>query len=172
MKLRMAEEKTDFMHKAVKVKYSGSVSLCGNNSAWIEGYGPTKGRLVKVYGGAKRTFKDSKVTCEDCKKMMKEGKQVPDAPKYASAMAEIFELEKKIASKKYQVLSPDGFRIDFSKSTYPSLKSAKDAFKKWKKQFEDQGYYSSASHGRIDLYDLEDYCQFNQQGDPNWKQYT
>jgi hypothetical protein len=35
-----------------------------------------------------------------------------------------------------------------------------EAFDKWKKNYERQGYYSSSKYGRIDLLDLEDYCQF------------
>ena len=57
---------------------------------------------------------------------------------------------------KYDILSPDGFSIDFS-ATYSSMKAAKKAFETWKKRFEAQGYYSSNS-GRIALEDLEEYC--------------
>ena len=60
--------------------------------------------------------------------------------------------------KKYDVISPDGFSIHFS-DTYPSKKKAREAFEKWKKNFERQGYYSSTSHGRIPLEDLEQYCE-------------
>lgn len=58
---------------------------------------------------------------------------------------------------KYQVLSPDGFTIEFDKPHYPSKKKAFDAFDKWKKRYEVQGYYSSNEYGRIPLEDLEDY---------------
>lgn len=61
--------------------------------------------------------------------------------------------------KKYQVLSPDGITIEFDKWTYPSMKKANEAFQKWKKRYEIQGYYS-ASYGRISLADLEQHCQF------------
>jgi len=88
-----------------------------------------------------------------------------------SAAIEALENKIKTASK-YQVISPDGFRIDFSKSTYPSLKAAKEAFKNWKKGYERQGYYSSSKHGRIDLNDLEDYCEFNKKGDSGWKAFA
>ena len=60
--------------------------------------------------------------------------------------------------KKYQVLSPDGFTIEFDKFSYPSRKKAIEAFEKWKKRYEQQGYYSSTNYGRIDLQDLQDYC--------------
>jgi hypothetical protein len=61
---------------------------------------------------------------------------------------------------KVQVLSPDGFTIEFDKWSYPSKKKAKEAFNKWKIRYEMQGYYSSTNYGRIALEDLESYCQF------------
>lgn len=64
--------------------------------------------------------------------------------------------------KKYQVLSPDGFTIEFDKWTYPSMKKAKEAFLKWSKGFIGQGYYSSSRFGRIPLNELENYCQFKE----------
>jgi hypothetical protein len=62
---------------------------------------------------------------------------------------------------KYEVLSPDGIRIEFDKPHYRSMKKAFEAFNIWKKRFEFQGYYSSNNFGRIPLNDLESYCQFN-----------
>jgi hypothetical protein len=62
--------------------------------------------------------------------------------------------------KKYQVLSPDGFTIEFDKWFYRSMKKAKEAFENWKKRYEQQGYYSSTNYGRIPLNELENYCQF------------
>lgn len=62
--------------------------------------------------------------------------------------------------KKYQVLSPDGFTIEFDKWYYRSMKKAKEAFENWKQRFEQQGYYSSSRYGRIPLNELENYCQF------------
>ena len=64
---------------------------------------------------------------------------------------------------KYQVFSPDGFTIDFIKSSYPSMKKAKEAFNEWVKRYERQGYYSSTNHGRILLADLQEYCEFVKQ---------
>lgn len=61
---------------------------------------------------------------------------------------------------KVQVLSPDGFTIEFEKWSYPSKKKAKEAFDKWKILYEIQGYYSSLRHGRISLEELESYCKF------------
>ena len=58
---------------------------------------------------------------------------------------------------KYDVLSPDGFPIDREK-IYANKKECIKAFNEWKKRFEIQGYYSS-NNGRIDLRDLQDYCQ-------------
>ena len=61
--------------------------------------------------------------------------------------------------KKYIVLSPDGFTIEFAKAYYTSKKKAIEAFQKWKERYQMQGYYSSSS-GRIPLDELENYCRF------------
>ncbi len=61
--------------------------------------------------------------------------------------------------KKYNVLSPDGFSIHPT-NTYTSRKAMMQAFTEWKQRYTLQGYYSSTAHGRIDLLDLEDFCQF------------
>ena len=58
---------------------------------------------------------------------------------------------------KIEVLSPDGFTIEFAKPYYPSKKKAFEAFDKWKKRYELQGYYSSNEYGRIPLGELENY---------------
>jgi len=63
-------------------------------------------------------------------------------------------------SKRYQVLSPDGFTIEFGVWAYPSKKKAKEAFEKWKERYALQGYYSSANYGRIPLSELERFCRF------------
>ena len=60
-------------------------------------------------------------------------------------------------AKKLNVLSPDGFAIDPSK-TYPSEAKAREAITEWKKRFEHQGYYSSM-RGRIPLDELDSYCK-------------
>jgi len=60
---------------------------------------------------------------------------------------------------KYQILSPDGFTIEHE-PYYTSIKKAKESFEAWKERYQRQGYYSSVNYGRIDLLDLEDYCQF------------
>ena len=62
--------------------------------------------------------------------------------------------------KKYQVLSPDGFTIEFDKWYYRSMKKAVEAFNNWRDRFNNQGYYSSVKYGRIPLDDLHNYCQF------------
>lgn len=66
-----------------------------------------------------------------------------------------------MSKKKYEVLSPDGFTIDFHNPYYTSMKKSFEAFNNWKKRYEGQGYYSSVKHGRIPLNELENYCQFN-----------
>ena len=57
---------------------------------------------------------------------------------------------------RYEVLSPDGFTIEFDRPYYTSKKKAIEAFDKWKKRYEQQGYYSS-NNGRITLDELENY---------------
>ena len=65
-------------------------------------------------------------------------------------------------SEKYQVLSPDGFTIEFDKMYYPSKEKAVEAFQKWKKRYEGQGYYSSPTNGRIPIDQLEDYVSITE----------
>jgi len=63
----------------------------------------------------------------------------------------------KAKKEKFDVISPDGFSIHFS-DTYSSEDEAKLALKKWVKQYELQGYYSSVN-GRIPLSELESHCK-------------
>jgi AAA+ superfamily predicted ATPase len=65
----------------------------------------------------------------------------------------------KTKNKKYQILSPDGFTIDFNISYYRSIKQAKQAFKIWTERYKEQGFYSSSKYGRIHFLDIEDFCQ-------------
>jgi hypothetical protein len=65
-----------------------------------------------------------------------------------------------MARKKYQALSPDGITLEFGVSHYTSKKAMFTAFDTWKERFKQQGYYSSATYGRIPLEDLEEYCSF------------
>ena len=59
--------------------------------------------------------------------------------------------------KRFDIISPDGFPIHPEK-TY-TQHEVLPAFKEWKQRFIAQGYYSSVTFGRIDLYDLDDYCE-------------
>ncbi len=61
-------------------------------------------------------------------------------------------------NKRYQILSPDGFEIDFNTRYYKSIKEAKQSFYNWLERYKMQGYYSSTNYGKIDLIDLESYC--------------
>jgi hypothetical protein len=63
-------------------------------------------------------------------------------------------------AKKYQVLSPDGITIEFDHWSYTSKKKMMEAYDRWAKRYEAQGYYSSSSYGRIPLDELQEYCQF------------
>ncbi len=79
----------------------------------------------------------------------------------AKKLYEIEVLKENIDNKstgKYDIISPDGFSIDREK-TWNSPEEAIEAFKVWAKGFERQGYYSSVKYGRIDLRDLEEYCE-------------
>lgn len=62
-----------------------------------------------------------------------------------------------MAKKKYDVLSPDGFSINFS-DTYTSKKAAIKAAENWADAYKRQGYYSSVKYGRIPIEDILDYC--------------
>lgn len=59
----------------------------------------------------------------------------------------------------YEVLSPDGFTIEFDKPYYTSREKAMTAFNEWKERYRKQGYYSS-NNGRIPLNEVRFYCQF------------
>lgn len=58
---------------------------------------------------------------------------------------------------RYEVLSPDGFTIEFDKPYYTSKEKALTSFNEWKERYKRQGYYSS-NYGRIPLEELEDHC--------------
>ena len=60
----------------------------------------------------------------------------------------------------YKVVSPDGFGIESEGKIYKGITTALISFKNWAQRYKRQGYYSSVSYGKIDLLDLEDYCQF------------
>lgn len=60
-------------------------------------------------------------------------------------------------TKKYNVLSPDGFPIEFN-TTYRSIKKAREAGLRFIERYKIQGYYSS-NRGRISLEDLPDELQ-------------
>jgi len=56
------------------------------------------------------------------------------------------------------VLSPDGFSIHYE-DTYSTPEEAEQKAREWVKNFESQGYYSSAQYGRIPLNEVLDYCR-------------
>ncbi|MBI3518893.1 MAG: hypothetical protein HY062_06000 [Bacteroidetes bacterium] len=66
---------------------------------------------------------------------------------------------KQTKKKRYDILSPDGFSIRIGVEPFKTREEGVKYFEKWKKRFEKQGYYSSNT-GRIELEDLEDYCEF------------
>ena len=61
------------------------------------------------------------------------------------------------SEQKYRLLSPDGFDIEMD-AVY-TQSELMPAFEKFKKRFENQGYYSTSNRTKIDLRDLEDYMQ-------------
>jgi hypothetical protein len=58
---------------------------------------------------------------------------------------------------KWNILSPDG--IPTSVEDFNSKKEMLSFFVEWKNRFKGQGYYSSNNWGRIDLEDLDDFCE-------------
>lgn len=62
--------------------------------------------------------------------------------------------------KKYQVLTPDGIKVESNRTSYPTLKKAKVALELWIRKYEVQGYYLS-NNGKIPLNELESSCQIN-----------
>lgn len=63
----------------------------------------------------------------------------------------------------YKILSPDGFEISATVSTYKNLKQVKEALKAFSDQFKHQGHYSQTCYNgyirRISIQDLPDYCE-------------
>lgn len=61
---------------------------------------------------------------------------------------------------KFRILSPDGFDI-YPGKVYKDEAEGEKAFKKWAKNYEGQGYYSTIRDGerlRIPVAELSDYC--------------
>lgn len=58
----------------------------------------------------------------------------------------------------YNVLSPDGIHIEMNK-TYPTMKAVNLAFKNFVNRYKMQGYYSSATHGRIPVEMIKAFCK-------------
>ena len=56
------------------------------------------------------------------------------------------------------VISPDGFTIH-PEETYPTKLAAESALTLWTQRYERQGYYSSATHGRIPIDMIAGYCE-------------
>lgn len=62
----------------------------------------------------------------------------------------------------YDILSPDGFTIRMpGDELFKTRQEGMTYFKKWKKRYEAQGYYSS-NYGRIALIDLADECSWEE----------
>ena len=57
-------------------------------------------------------------------------------------------------SSSFFLLSPDGFTLTQEQKEYTNLAQAEKDFSEWKKQFENQGYYSS-NKGRVPLSELK-----------------
>lgn len=66
-----------------------------------------------------------------------------------------------MATQTFNVLSPDGFPIDFSK-TYSSILEANEALNDFVKKYESQGYYSTVMNGervQIPVEEIKNYCK-------------
>jgi len=59
--------------------------------------------------------------------------------------------------EKWNILSPD--RIPVRIENFKTKKEMLSFFTEWKKRFKNQGYYSSNSYGRINLKELNDFCE-------------
>lgn len=62
-------------------------------------------------------------------------------------------------NKPFRIISPDGIDINIE-GGFDTWQEAIKFFNAWKNRYEQQGYYSSAKHGRIDLRDLPDFCEW------------
>jgi hypothetical protein len=69
----------------------------------------------------------------------------------------LYHKPKQFKMTKYEVLSPDGFTIEFDRPYYTSKEKVIESFNKWKERYTRQGYYSSNQYGRIPLEELENY---------------
>ena len=90
----------------------------------------------------------------------------PDKKKVKTAKPKAVKATKNKKSQKattlYDIISPDGFTIRMP--DVPLFKTRQEGmtyFKKWKKRYEAQGYYSS-NYGRIPLMDLADECSWEE----------
>ncbi len=61
-------------------------------------------------------------------------------------------------NKKYVVLSPDNFTIEFQPAYYRSKKQCLKALDSFISRYSLQGYYSSVNYGRIPLNEIKQYC--------------
>ena len=58
---------------------------------------------------------------------------------------------------KWNLLSPD--RIPVRIENFKTKKEMLSFFTEWKKRFKNQGYYSSNNYGRINLKELNNFCE-------------
>lgn len=61
-------------------------------------------------------------------------------------------MAKRMRKSKFNVISPDG--IPIQPNPFPSKEAAEAGAKAWAEHFKEQGFYSSASFGRISLEDI------------------
>jgi hypothetical protein len=68
---------------------------------------------------------------------------------------------KTMTKQKVEVLSPDGFTIEFDMPYYNSMEEAMEKLASWQERYKKQGYYSSAQHGRIPYNLIPEFCWVN-----------
>jgi len=70
-------------------------------------------------------------------------------------------MRNKNSNIEYEVLSPDGFSINFEKPFFNSKKEVNIALKEFVEKYKIQGYYSSRDFGRIPINEIKNYCKIN-----------
>lgn len=112
---------------------------------------------MKTYS---KTHSSKKVAEIHLDKIKKRGGKATMKPIKGGFLIEYSFPEKKTSKKKrYDIISPDGFSIRIGVDPFKTKKEGIEYFEKWKKRYEQQGYYSS-NNGRIPLVDLAESCDW------------
>lgn len=118
---------------------------------------------IKARGGVSTVFKENGVymltySFPEKKVSNRKAAQTKSAVKKTAAKKTAKPIVPK--RKRYDVISPDGFTIRIGVPPFTSITQRNRYFQQWKNRFKAQGYYSSVQHGKIDLLDLSDFCEW------------